>query len=499
MLFSRLTWPSLLVQERAANTIGSLLIDKRYEPITLNYLQEWIASQKLESVALKGILILIRAKILDPSYQELPTVDLLRVFQKKSILSWLLFSAYDSQYNEPVFTSLICSGKMPDNFRPDPFFEKYITGFLPPIYNYWSNHIEQTENFPFHMQWAFEWKKIVIENQITQSSIAMSHFWGREYMGRRYTAIDTEMSEVYRSAFLRAIAFGLKNHRISENNAVFLAAETCPIDLELWKIPPQKRPSWWPLEVGVTQQTDTAIGSIWKQVEQLWNSQSIQIGQEWVLGEATGIVQQDETIYDLEIYSVFQKCHGPEEPEIEEIINFIRGEELIDGENNHVSFSSQHPLFFKGKILSESINDHVKRFNDWTVLPTCGYVHPITTPRWQSWRMNRSVWLPAPSFMNKHGYFSVGDGSIVISEESQIIGRWNDWTDGLSEKVFDEAPVRSGQYMFLSSEMVNRFSQVTHSSFCWLCRLNIHYKEGSFGDYKLMKAYKSFGPSRIIK
>lgn len=501
LLFSRLNWPSLLVQERAANSIATLLVDKRYTSIMTDLLLDWIKSQKLESIVVKAILILLRAQILDPSFQGPSMTELLQVFYKPSLLSWLLFSAYDTHNNIPLDASVDHSGKAPENFIPDPFFEKYITRFIPPIYDWWADKIEKKEKFQFHRQWAFEWNTIVNLMGITPTIHPLDNFWGINQLDSHYLAIDTEMGEVYRSAYLRTLAYAFQNGQLSGENALFFAVQTCPIDLELWKLLPQKRPLWWPQEVVIVHQTESAIGKIWNQVENLWikNQPSEgDDGEEWIIGEATGFIQHDKSIYELEIYGAFQRCDGPKKPELEEIISFISGAENRNGRSNLISIDFQSPLFFKGEIEFRPKDMLIERFDDWTILPACGYARPTTVPRWQSWRMYRKIWLPVFGSENQYFSFSVEKNSVEIRNQNQIISKWNDWTDGINEKVIDGVPIRTGQYCMLSKSNVREFCQDTNSSFCWLCKLNVYSKDKSY-NYKSMNDYRAFGTSLIIK
>ena len=134
-----------------------------------------------------------------------------------------------------------------------------------------------------------------------------------------------------------------------------------------------------------------------------------------------------------------------------------------------------------------------------TLLPVSGRAHTITTPRWQAWRMYRNIWLPAPCLGDPQVSFSAEKNSLIIRDHNRIIGKWNDWTDGLSEKYFDKVPPRTGQYLLMSKDIIEEFAHRTNSTFCWLCRLNIYYKENSYGDYKLMTDHRSFGQSKLIK
>jgi hypothetical protein len=502
ILFSRLTWPSLLVQERAANSIGSLILDEEIGAGFQELLLKWMSSQLLESMAAKAILVLLRSKILNPTISTISINKFRAAYPKRSLLSWLLFSAYDSSDDEPIGNSLIHSGSVPDNYPSNPFFMKFVKNFLPPIYDYWAKHIEKEEGFLFHKQWEYEWITLINQLGTTPSVIPMDRFWGAKTEGLRYSAIDTNISEVYRSAFLRALAYTVDQGFISEDNALLLAAETCPIDLELWQISPEKRPDWWPKESIVQRQTDSAIGAIWDQVENLWFTQLDFLpkpnGEKWILGEATGFIQRDKSVYDLEIYGAFQKCHGPESPDLEEIISWFKGEENRDG-YNEVLTKCDSLLHFAGLIMPVDINELVRRFGDWTLMPISGWTHPITIPRWQAWRMHRKIWLPAPCLGDPLVSFLAEENSLIIRDHNQIIGKWNDWTDGISEKYFDEIPPRSGQYLLLSKDVIEEFTHLTNSTFCWLCRLNIYYKKNSYDDYKLMTDYRAFGESKVIK
>jgi hypothetical protein len=209
-------------------------------------------------------------------------------------------------------------------------------------------------------------------------------------------------------------------------------------------------------------------------------------------------IQQDESVYDLEIFGAFQKCHRPEAPDLEEIISWFKGEEDRDG-YNEVLTKCDSLLNFAGLIMPVDINGLVRRFDDWTLMPISGWTQPITIPRWQAWRMYRKIWLPVPCLCDPLVSFLAEENSLIIRDHNQIIGKWNDRTDGISEKYFDEIPPRSGQYLLLSKDVFEEFTPLTNSTFCWLCRLCIYYKENSYQDYKVMKDYRSFGESKLIK
>src|SRR6266700_4058191 len=56
-LLSRLTWPSIRVRERASVELGALLLHPQLGGETHSALLQWIAAQRLESLAALGLLL----------------------------------------------------------------------------------------------------------------------------------------------------------------------------------------------------------------------------------------------------------------------------------------------------------------------------------------------------------------------------------------------------------------------------------------------------------
>ena len=139
----------------------------------------------------------------------------------------------------------------------------------------------------------------------------------------RNACFDTEMSEIFRSAYLRALAFMADTNQLPFKYAVQFATAACPIDIELMRVVPLSRPNWWPRsDNSPIKSIDTSFASIWQQVESLWILQKdemsflpdIEIGSNQMLIAGSGLVGDGESVYDLEICGAFQKSDGPMQP-----------------------------------------------------------------------------------------------------------------------------------------------------------------------------------------
>ena len=210
MLFAQLVWPSLLVRERACTEIAKLLANPDYTEIVTSFLISWLKKQDLESVVCNGVLAVVRAKMLEPAYSTPDSERISRAINKPSLLSWMLLRTLYPEFEDLPEISTWYSGDAPENFAVEAFFDKYATAFLLPVYyDFWVPTIERKTRLPFRRQWAREWQRAVGETQISVSTLPLD-FWLRRREGEfQYAGADMKMSEVYRSAYLRALAWFL--------------------------------------------------------------------------------------------------------------------------------------------------------------------------------------------------------------------------------------------------------------------------------------------------
>ena len=489
LLFTQLTWPSGLVRERACVQVAKFLLDPEFAEETVYHLLLWMKSQKLESTNALGLLTLQRARLERSDFTLPPFEDVISAVVRPSLLSALLLHEFTPDKFDLLQNSLRHSGEEPRDFSPDPFFTKYVQTFLPPIYNYLAGLIEKREMIAFRRHWAYEWKGLVEEAGVKLTDRNL-YFWGAGRSNKeRVFATDTKLSEVYRSAFLRALAWAVSTNRLEVKDALGLAVEACPINLELWRVKPSSKPDWFPRAEEPAGNIDTVPAQIWRQVEELWNKQ-LYDSSEWRVAQASGVVLDGSIFYDLEIYGMFQKSHGPEVPGFESVAEWC---------HDKLQLSAQLTgyLNLSGTIQQEKNKAWLKAFGDWSFAPAAGSLSVITYPRWQYWRMSRRIWLPTPYLGSTRLNFSCSDESVNVYEGEELIAKWFDWTDGLTERHHVELPMATGQCLQISRKTIEGFTESTGSSFCWVCRLTGYHRKETYELYQQVRDHREFGCTRI--
>lgn len=507
LLFSQLTWPSLLVRERACVSIARLLADPGQAGPARDHLLLWLRAQDLESVAALGLLALLRAQI-EGVVEPVPIDEVVAAVERPSIQSHLLLGEY-APGRVAFDLSAAHSGAAPAGFAPEPFFGDHVRSYLPPIYDFWAGEIEKRGRIPFRRQWAYEWG--LARGRVgTELSVKPLDFWlsGSPYK-ERYQGADMPLSEVYRSAYLRTLGWAVDVGGLSRDDAVFFAAQACPIDLELWRLEPGRKPPWWPRVEEPEGKIDTTAVAIWEAVEGLWRACSAgepPWGGDWALAEASGRVHTGTTTYDLEIFGCYQKCHGPAAPDLADLADWYRGE---GHRENRVDLLCPSPIRLRGHARGVRLDDLVRRSGDWTLVPAAGPVSVMSSvPRWQWWRMAREVWMPTPCLEGSRAELGFEDGSMAMLGfedgsmatriDGQVAARWSDWTEALGETLPEGLPPATGQFLLADRGLIQEFAAATGSSFCWVCRLTGYHQE-RFGDtLDRFTDHRSFGAPGIV-
>ena len=500
MLFNRLLWPSAMVRDGACSAIVKLLTDSDIgEEILAKYMQ-WISELELESSAANALLPIILANESNRDF-DLPNQDAVKnSIAYPSLLSAVLMNELWPTTSAPDFSKLH-SGDAPIGFKRCEFFDKHVEAFLPPIYNsLFVNQIKQYFSFNLSGQWAFEWEKVVERTGIKPSDQPLRHWLGVRSTEPRHSCVDMKMSEIYRSAFLRALAWAVDSGRMPSNAAFQQTAVICPVDIDLFKISPKPKPSWWPIASSSESKIDTSATGIWEQVEKLWELQkgsdgfvhNIANNEDHILAAASGLAGDEETVYDIEIRGAFQKCGGSRIPDAESVFEFL----LQNPENASIRATSS--VRFSGSYKQNQLSDVVLPIEDWSFVPATSTM--FIQPRWQFWRMRRDVRIPSPVYSLSDLDIGGDETGVVVTDANgQVIARWTDWTHGLREKRVAELPTNTGEMLTMSRSVVQQFAEETSSNFCWVVRLNGFARKDTLREYQNFAEFRIFGASAIIQ
>lgn len=487
-LFARLTHPSGMVRERTCVAIAQLLSHPKWQASIRQHLQSWMGSQRLESVPIFALLIWIRARIENPE-TTLPSLEeMLATFPCPSVVSWLLLrELYGPNVPRPDWCTMFSSDVPPD-FQADPFFQRYVRNFLPPVYMDTAESVTQRTWSSFVKQWAWEWHQLLTAMGIEPDARVLD-FTGR-LDSEHYIVVDYNLSEVYRSTYLRTLAWAIGHGVITQGDAELLAAKCCPLDIAIWQTDPGAPPGWWPHIPSSMGEIDTSAAHIMQQLQLLWEG-ATSGDDEWVMAEASGLVRGGTLPYNLEVYGLFQHCTGPVAPDLKEVIEWCRWRCI-----QPISYETL--LRSTGSLHSVHPSETQQRFGDWVIVPASAKIHTVTVPRWQWWRAYRDIWAPAAFLGDSPLELQVTDIEIVVKDGKNVIARWTDWTDGLREQQLANLPPATGQCLLVKRDLINSFSASSRSRFCWVWRMTGYHRQHDYQEFETLSFEGQLGASNVI-
>jgi hypothetical protein len=498
LLFSRLTWPSVMARERACVEIAKLYASPQLSREFAEFLVEWIRSQHTETACGLGLLVMLRAQMEGTGATALPAVaELEALIPWPSLQSWLLFAEYEPDRQPKIDLARCHSGDPPASFSPPDFFQLHVRGFVPPIYDNWATTLESRRFISFPRQWAFEWE-CVLRRRPLQLSTDSLQFWisDRGEDGRLF-AMDSPMSEVYRSAYLRALAWAVDSRRLPWVDALWLASETVPIDLDLWKVLPGRRPSWWPGVAVRKELIDTSADDIWRSVDELWateRSGAAAWGSDWSVAFADGRVHSGQSVYDVCVHGFFHKRIDAQDPSTDDVFEWLTTDPRL-----HAWVHAQSPVRIGGRIEALNAQRLSEEMSGWLLVPAVvGLNRGGAISRWQWWRGFRGLHAPAPCLAERGYEVVCRSDAIEFRDEAQVAARWSDWTDGLSERLKGNLSPATGQVLLIECDRLYKFAADFDATYCWLVRMHVWSREHSYEDYKQVHFDRTYGVGKLI-
>jgi hypothetical protein len=229
-----------MVRWRAAKEIRDLLNDPLTRPATTDTLLDCLEACKTES-EVSAILSIVF--LTSPAGRPTRTALISRI-RCPSLLSDIIIERTYGPGRSIAWWRGSHSGAAPRDFEGGSYFEKYKTAHVPPILADNLKRLERASGLPFQQQWAFEWK--CLRDKLATRCTSYPHYFDdiadtRAGIAGQYWQ---RMREVYRSAYLRTLAFAVSEWRLPQK----LAEDNCMELVEgvagLFEVEPGQRPVW---------------------------------------------------------------------------------------------------------------------------------------------------------------------------------------------------------------------------------------------------------------
>jgi len=486
VLLRRLTWPSPLVRERAASSLTDLLLDASTAGTTKQGLLDWIAAQKLESLAILGLLPFAKAAPLLPGGSaSFTSAELAGTVNANSIVIQMVIEYIAKHLGETYARNPVtpASTRAAGGYSPGKFFGETISSFLPPAYLMRAQKVQRQARDQFVADWASTAESLAASIGLEQDSSVL------EFMGRQddphLVAMSTRQSEVFRSAFLRCLTDYFNAGKLNEEVFLDYALDTLPIDLSLWRVHPNRRPSWWPNGKIEGLSREAVVGLSY---EDELGRITAQDREPKILAAGGRVTDAPDSAVaaEMRIIGFGYRILGTKLPSAEQVWDYLARlpceltpPPILSLPIAHLESGANHlPSALKSETIEQA-----------EITSLCGSYAFSSMPSWQWFRF----YYGAPYGLSKHEFpaqeIRLGSDRWSFSEAGREIGAASDWTDGVLDRERQGMPPPCGHYLQVEGSYLDSFLRRTGLRLGYVVQLRVRVKEESFG--KKPKEYES--------
>ncbi|MFZ0212091.1 MAG: hypothetical protein WAL55_05235 [Candidatus Acidiferrales bacterium] len=133
----------------------------------------------------------------------------------------------------------------PRDYSYPKSFPAFVGAFLAPIYFDSAMSLSQEYSIPFTQAWAWESYRLM-NNLKVREEYGEAQRFAHQLHDWTIPGASFQLSEIYRSAFMRTLAWFYQLGKIPALDYVTHSLRICPVDLSLWELKTRDIPNWWP-------------------------------------------------------------------------------------------------------------------------------------------------------------------------------------------------------------------------------------------------------------
>lgn len=357
-------------------------------------------------------------------------------------------------------------------YRQSEFFTEYISTFLPPIYLMRMQRLSQKLGRNLVAAWAWESQNLAKEAGVEERLRDFGYFLGGNHNPALIGAAS-KLSEVYRSAYLRVLAWLRTRDDISEEAFVSHSLFTAPADISMLAISPGAPPKWWP-KISLSNDADpqATIASL-AAVSDLAGKE---LQQDWLIFAAEGAVLEDDASENASMHFSLlpfgYRILSAELPKPEEIFDLINGCGAESVTTTLAVLDAKRHAFV---MPADDFN-----FGGVAVLPVFARLKDDSQNVWNWFRGYHEPFLLCPPALSPKYSFGYNSGSWFVETSGGKIAVGQDWRVGSLERKENGFSPLHGQYLTVHSDWLQATERDHDIRIAWVSRIKYAYRRQSY-------------------
>jgi hypothetical protein len=466
-ILERLNWPVRFTRLQAAREYAKLLADPSFGTTALQAYLAWLKERRTENETCSGLAVLFAT-----DKNHLPSVAVLtqNIAHPSTLADFMLKEVYGPLASIDDWTSQH-SGEVPPSFEPSAYFLRDQRAQIPSSLGDELTRLEEASGLPFIRQWAFEWERTKTATDAPLSGFPY-HFLEASLERSGVSAqIDQRQGDIYRSAYLRTLHFGVDFWRMPLDVAYAAACKCLPLNRGLVDIERVDRPHWLgeipdacavdgaSLEPVIRQILRAAAASSALVPVHLKTPLSLNISEFSSLTVSCALLSDDYTpLPDTDIAD-------------------------LGGAVWELPIGS----LFSGQPRQLEAEDRFRPATQGKCLPLCVEVFPFPFGYWLGDLFQLGLSLPASYAFAQPISYRCAEGIILTEANRQPVGRWTTWNDHWTNLYPKGGNTRCGSVSEMRPVDIAAAADRFGLKVGWIADVKIWRREKSYDELKLSR------------
>jgi hypothetical protein len=325
-------------------------------------------------------------------------------------------------------------------------FRKFVRAFLAPIYFDSAASLDRKYSIPFTKAWAWESQRIMTELGVEEEYGEAMRFAHRRN-DWSIPGASFQLSEIYRSAFVRTLAWFHQQRKLSELDYATHSTRTCPVDLSLWEIKSRDLPEWWPKPfISSKPESETLSMLHLESLKELISLKPEGFGvHPGVLLAAEGpLISEGQTNVSgrFALIAFAYRVHGRNLPEPEEVAHSVLWQSSWYA-NPESPFAIK---IVQGTQSTDTVcaDDHWV-LEDLEIVPLLSRFHSASINLWQWFRGARPLFGLSSFLQQSDVSLRLGEDAVHYEHHGEMVTKAYDWRLGTLEHDSDFDYISHGQ------------------------------------------------------
>jgi len=362
---------------------------------------------------------------------------------------------------------------------------------VPPYFAATAEEISDKTGVDFMQLWGWESERLMTLLGIPEELGEVSTYIHRPGSKGNLPGASSNVSEVFKSAFLRCLAWFHFQQLLPEAYFLDYSLKVCPIDLSLWDIASGTVPDWWPRAISGPSEISTLPE--WDECSRL--SELRICGRQLLAAEGAVIPARLLTRSHFSLLPFAYRIRGPVDNVCEKLHHRLGRCAWVQSPLEHHLLAAVDGPSYRGWI---PLHESSTTISGVELQPLVAGMRLLNINSWQYWRILHEPFFPTPYLWANDSSVGHDENSWFYETGGKRVFEGRDWQIGSLERTDDREYALTGQYAVCDPDWLKGFLDEKGFRLAHVLRVTVRQRKYEHEDPKEFDGCRLLNLSSVV-